>query len=720
MKAPLLARLKSAYIALAGDPGGQHPAIADWLTGGTGSAGSIELAKPYNHVVWVYVCIRKIATSIAQVPLKFYALDANPSPDADAQGNEVTTGRIIELFNRPNSQSNRYHFIEGLVSFLKISGETLVILNRQNAGGLPGSMTLVNPVEQNYELNEERNAIKYWRIIVGDKTMEVPPEFVIHLKQFNPDHPVRGMSDLSALRLTLEGNVGASKSNVDFFRNGTAPGTIISIKGEITPEQEKRLIAQWEERHTGGGKGHRPAFVQGDTTVTQGMSQRDLEFLSYINMTREEICAVFGVPPALVGIHRESANFTSEVQERLFWQNTCLPIMRAIEVAFNTDLFERYRQRLEARFDTSGIRALQDNITARVDAGVKVWGQGVPLREVNRRFGLGLQLDAVPSADVAFVPFNLTAFDPNPAPATEPPEDPAARAASPGPAGKAPASGDKATPANEATWKRYVAAWQPIETAYAKKLSNFFFDLRKETLRNLDEVLSRLGKSRKDEEKPGDLLAQIEFNVQKARTRIATISMPFVKQALTAGGGIVNGYVPSGAVEFNWHTDRRIAEFLGAKETRLQELVNTIDEHLRERMKTVLDRTIAEAAANGTPMSVSEAIVEASDEIGAAARQTFNVANGRALTIARTEVGQAVSMARTVGFTAIGVNRLEWVTAMDENVRESHQLNEGVVRRIGETYPNGLTMPNDPNGEAAEVINCRCTTVPAAPTGEED
>ena len=51
---------------------------------------------------------------------------------------------------------------------------------------------------------------------------------------------------------------------------------------------------------------------------------------------------------------------------------------------------------------------------------------------------------------------------------------------------------------------------------------------------------------------------------------------------------------------------------------------------------------------------------------------------------------------------------LEWVTAGDARVRDSHVGMDGERISPGETFSNGLRYPGDPSGDLAEVINCRC------------
>lgn len=52
-----------------------------------------------------------------------------------------------------------------------------------------------------------------------------------------------------------------------------------------------------------------------------------------------------------------------------------------------------------------------------------------------------------------------------------------------------------------------------------------------------------------------------------------------------------------------------------------------------------------------------------------------------------------------------------WVTAKDDRVRDAHEALEGEAVDQDAKFSNGLEYPRDPNGEASEVINCRCDVI---------
>jgi len=139
--------------------------------------------------------------------------------------------------------------------------------------------------------------------------------------------------------------------------------------------------------------------------------------------------------------------------------------------------------------------------------------------------------------------------------------------------------------------------------------------------------------------------------------------------------------------------DTRAKELLEYRVTKVSQVDDTIRAGIREKL--------------GGAIEGGWTIDETADVL----RDTFNIAQNRAPTIARTELSGAINDSRIAGFKDVGITRHEWVSSKDEAVRSAHRI-DGEIQVIGETFSNGLRYPNDPAGDAENVINCRCLTLP--------
>lgn len=50
-----------------------------------------------------------------------------------------------------------------------------------------------------------------------------------------------------------------------------------------------------------------------------------------------------------------------------------------------------------------------------------------------------------------------------------------------------------------------------------------------------------------------------------------------------------------------------------------------------------------------------------------------------------------------------------WIATLDNRTRDSHAMLDGASVPLDSVFDNGLERPRDPNGEPAEICNCRCS-----------
>jgi SPP1 gp7 family putative phage head morphogenesis protein len=132
-----------------------------------------------------------------------------------------------------------------------------------------------------------------------------------------------------------------------------------------------------------------------------------------------------------------------------------------------------------------------------------------------------------------------------------------------------------------------------------------------------------------------------------------------------------------------------------------------IEEQGARKIVTVKSTQKAVRRALLEGLSQSENLTQLQDRV----RQVFKVVNSRALTIARTETGMAAQDAKQEVFRAEGITKHTWITAGDGNERDTHLMNDGETRTIGEPFPNRQEYPLHDIGVPGEVINCRCDVV---------
>lgn len=116
-----------------------------------------------------------------------------------------------------------------------------------------------------------------------------------------------------------------------------------------------------------------------------------------------------------------------------------------------------------------------------------------------------------------------------------------------------------------------------------------------------------------------------------------------------------------------------------------------------------INNVITQGILQGTP------IPEIANALNNVTRMGWN----NAVRNARTAMTGAQNAGRLDGYKALEkqgvVQEKVWIATPDERTRESHLEIDGEQVSIDKPFSNELMYPADPDGEPAEVYNCRCT-----------
>ncbi len=129
--------------------------------------------------------------------------------------------------------------------------------------------------------------------------------------------------------------------------------------------------------------------------------------------------------------------------------------------------------------------------------------------------------------------------------------------------------------------------------------------------------------------------------------------------------------------------------------------------HTRSRITSTIKNILLKSETRG----------ENARTIGKLIQEQFTkLANYESERLARTEIIKCHNMAKQDEITNNElIDYTQWISTDDERTRESHVELNGMIIRVGDVFPNGCQYPGDPNGDAEEVVNCRCTIVPYIP-----
>jgi SPP1 gp7 family putative phage head morphogenesis protein len=249
----------------------------------------------------------------------------------------------------------------------------------------------------------------------------------------------------------------------------------------------------------------------------------------------------------------------------------------------------------------------------------------------------------------------------------------------------------------EKYWEGYVQRSLDIgESQFKKVIIQYFNEQRNRIQDNVDRWLGSEHKSK---------AVTVTINAEQflpsehdEAAKLKTVVKPIIRlQMIREADELAN-------VGIQWRVvDSEVEKYLSERAEYLEGM-NKLT------FKKVVD-DVNEAIAEG--MKNSDTVQELARNIKKTIGADYEYRKGHATTIARTEIGAVSSTTRFDAMKSNGIEFIEWVTAGDENVRESHKEVNGQTIKVGEKFePVDLRFPCESGGDPGEVINCRCVAIP--------
>lgn len=337
------------------------PGAANGVVGqGTGTAGVPQMAlvrtanpqeyKPEGASVRVHgftahpivhACIRVVADIVASVPLIVLR------ERGDYQTRVGEAHPLQRLLDAPGVRfTARAMRAKLAVDFLGYGNAFMQMERGPTGRGTPRGLRAINPEAiQTVWVDDEGDPRRYdygnWAGII----VQANAEDMIHVRDLDMSAPFqpevfgfpRGATALSSIAADNE----ATKYVRQVVTNDGTPTFAVLMTDEATQDDATAMQDRYRARTVDRGKRGAPAFFGGVRDVKPlGFTLADLEFPDLRRVSREDICAAFGVDPRMIGVASATndgglsgAQYV-EARARLV-QHTIEPLMAAIEDELN-------------------------------------------------------------------------------------------------------------------------------------------------------------------------------------------------------------------------------------------------------------------------------------------------------------------------------------------------------------------------------------------------
>lgn len=288
-----------------------------------------------------WACVNLLAGTIASLPLMIYRTDRNGVRTV-AKDHPL----YWVLHDSPNYDQTAVDFWEFMAASIELHGNAFAEIEKR-ANGDVYSLTPLRP-----DLVTTRRLgngdIEYrWTDETGALNVATQ-ERVLHIRGFGGG-PLGGASTLSVCRNTFGAAQATDKAASTMFANGAMPSGVLSTDKTLTGPQRVEAERLLTEKFVGAINAGRPMLLDNGVSWQQlTISPEDAQMLESRKFSGEEICRLFGVPPAMVGYGDKSSNWgTGKEQDVLGFQKFNLRRrLKRIEQALQKQLLSS-RDRLD-------------------------------------------------------------------------------------------------------------------------------------------------------------------------------------------------------------------------------------------------------------------------------------------------------------------------------------------------------------------------------------
>ena len=673
----------------------------------------------------VQACARVIADQIAAVGVEVY----RTAQDGDVS--VLPSHPAVQLLTAPGAAISGHRLMARTGVHLALYGNAFWRIVRQGdriGVGKPVGLVPIHPERIRWVVTDGVTDTPIaWDIADGSgRITTYPAADVVHIPDLDASEDgVFGFPRAAAAIAEITGDSEMTQYVRTVILNSGAPGIAVLTEGVHSLADLKAAEDAWHQKFVERGQRGRTKFVAGVKDVKViGFNLKDLEVPALRAVTREVICAAFGVDPRLVSVASAakdgglSGAQYGEARRRLE-QQTCRPLRAAIEGALNLHLTPEYGY-VFARFSPDAIADLLEDPkerSERIRAEVAATLRSV--EEGRRAIGLPEQMDgghlvAVPST-TTLTPAKDRGKAPEPAPA--------------------PAAAAKPDAAKEQPADARASAARPLTRVLRRGVA-LSAEQRQELWRAFDVRATRDESAYErtalllfDAERDGVARALADATDAQPRSRAEGDDPPADPFIAAAEARIVADYAPGGAYHEAWLERYRalVSESVRVAGEGVADSVGLSFTLENPVVQAAVRRRVTQLAGNVTQTTVEaiRAAIATGRASGMGVKEiarlidetTFGaITRTRAVTIARTETVGALNEGEHLAALESGVlQSKEWLTQGDGRVRDgsgksaNHKVLDGVRVAIDQAYPNGLQYPHAPGSPAKEVVKCRCT-----------
>lgn len=310
---------------------------------------------------------RLLSETVAGMPLRCYR---NEGPNIREENTNYPLWRLLNY--QPNRYQTRTEFFETLMLNLVCWGNWYVGIEKDSRGR-PVSLIPLMSSQMSVDLQEDGSTIYTYYTANGD-VRAYSDESIWHVKLFG--NGVIGLSPLAYARQTLGIAIATDNRVAEMARNGGKTSGILTIDNTLTPEQRKKIRANFNDLTQGPGDS---LFVleAGMNYQQTSISPQDMQLIENRRFQVEDIARFMGVPSVLINDTSGSTTWGSGIEQIVtgFYKLNLRPYLERIESSLKKHLMNsRDWSEYDIEFDFDAL--LRADLASRVESYNKAINSG--------------------------------------------------------------------------------------------------------------------------------------------------------------------------------------------------------------------------------------------------------------------------------------------------------------------------------------------------------
>lgn len=294
-----------------------------------------DMLRAYSS--WVYACATKRAQSIAKA--KFRLFRRNASDDYT----ELDDHPALLVLDRPNPVETKYQWLFRMSLHADLTGDAYSYIVRDKAGRIRELWSL--QPQYIYIIPNSDGTINHYELRMGRGTENISfqPSEIMHYRHPSPLDPYYGASVVMAVAQSVDINDFQHNYQRNFYKRAALPPAILETESKLDDTVIRRLREGFDSVYGGGENAGKTLILENGLKYRQlGVNPKDLDWLATNRYTLQEVCAIFGVPPAMLGIVEDVNRANAESQEYTYAKMTVEPILTNIDEQITQDIIKSY------------------------------------------------------------------------------------------------------------------------------------------------------------------------------------------------------------------------------------------------------------------------------------------------------------------------------------------------------------------------------------------